>query len=225
MDRKLLLSILGLSLMVIGVLIVLPGGRPVETEPRVPWRIQTHPDGSSTVFTLTLGQSTLADARRVLGDTGSPTLFEAKDGRLNLEVFFEQAVLAGLRADFIFGLVADQEHLRAMHDRGSRSAKMGSGERKITLGSEDDASLGDLLIRHITYLPMADLDAKLLESRFGTPAERLPDPGGDLEHWLYPERGLDISVSAKRKEVFQYVAPKDFDSLAAPLRAGPPASN
>lgn len=222
MDKKLVFYILGLSLLLIGALILLPGGRTVDPEPKVPWRISVHPDGTATVFTLTLDRSTLADARRVLGDVGEPTLFIRKDGRLELEVYFEQVFLSGLRADFVLGLGLSQEVAQAMYERGARQAKMGSGERKVTLAAEDQPGLAGLPIRHITYLPMADLDPKLLESRFGIPAERIPEPGGELVHWLYPPQGLDIGVNSRTKEVFQYVAPKDFATLIAPLRAAAP---
>ena len=44
-----------------------------------------------------------------------------------------------------------------------------------------------------------------------------------LEHFLYPDKGLDLVLDSKGKEVLQYVAPADFARLRAPLGklAGP----
>jgi hypothetical protein len=47
--------------------------------------------------------------------------------------------------------------------------------------------------------------------------ERIAE-GPGVNHWLYPEKGLDIVVSDDGKEVLQYVAPRDFRQPVAPLR-------
>lgn len=215
------LGILALALMAIGLLMWLPGGRAPDPDPKLPWRITAHADGSASVFGLTLGTSTLAEARRILGDTGEATLFLAPGGALTLEVFFQQVFLSGLRADFVLGLDLDPGQAQAMFERGERMATLGSGTRKISLAAQDLARLGDLPVRHVTYLPMADLAPSLLETRFGAPAERIPEAGTDVMHWLYPDQGLDIAVSPGAKEVFQYVSPRDFARLIAPLRDPP----
>ena len=69
----------------------------------------------------------------------------------------------------------------------------------------------------LTYLPKTDLEPKVVGKRFGEPAEKIAEPGGRVEHWLYPDKGLDIVMDKQAKEVLQYVAPKDFARLRAPL--------
>ena len=60
------------------------------------------------------------------------------------------------------------------------------------------------------------MDEAIILQRFGTPAERIRQ-GETLEHFLYPDKGLDLVLDSKGKEVLQYVAPADFARLRAPL--------
>jgi hypothetical protein len=212
MERKIALSILALTLLAIGIAIIMPGGRQVDTDPKLPWLLGVNADGSSTVFGLTLGKSRVADARKLLQEEGEVTLFMDPDGRFTIEVFFERVVLSGLKADMVMTADLTQQEMQPMYDRGTRISKLGSGERKVTLRPEDIDAAAAAPIRHLTYLPVADLDSGLIESRFGTPAQRIAEKSG-ATHWLYPEKGLDIAVDPERKEVFQYVAPKDFERL------------
>ena len=49
--------------------------------------------------------------------------------------------------------------------------------------------------------------------------------GAQVEHWLYPERGLAIALDAKGRELLQYVAPAEFERrLRAPLLKASPAA-
>ena len=212
MERKIALSILALTLLAIGIAIIMPGGRQVDTDPKLPWLIGVNADGSSTVFGLTLGKSSVADARKLLEEEGEVTLFMDPDGGLTIEVFFERVVLSGLKADMVMTVDLTQQEMQPLYDRGIRLSKLGSGERKVTLRPEDIDAVVAAPIHHLTYLPVANLDSDLIESRFGTPAQRIDDESG-ASHWLYPEKGLDIAVDPERKEVFQYVAPKDFERL------------
>lgn len=212
MERNIVLTILALVLLAIGIAVIVPGGRQADPEPKLPWNITVHPDGTSTVFTLHLETSTLGEARDLLEDGGKLTLFADKEGNKTLEAYFERIVLSGLRADMVMTLDLSQDELQALYDRGARAAKIGSGETKITLNTGDEQASATAPIRHITYLPVADLEADLLESRFGTPTQRIPGNNG-VEHWLYPDKGLEIAYDPDRKEVFQYISPKDFQTL------------
>ena len=69
----------------------------------------------------------------------------------------------------------------------------------------------------MTYLPSINLQADLIEKRFGQPANKITDAVGGAEHWLYPDTGVDIALHAEQKEVIQYVMPADFNKLQQPL--------
>jgi len=166
------------------------------------------------VLGITLGHTTLGEVETLFEEGSELTLFVAKDDSISVEAYFERIFLAGLRADMVMTLDIPEVRKQAMYDRGARMSKLGSGEKKVTLADTDEQAARQSPILHITYLPMADLEPQLLESRFGTPAQRVA-VGKGIEHWLYPEQGLDIAVDPDRKEVFQYVAPKDFQQLVS----------
>jgi len=213
MERKIALSILALALLAIGIAIIMPGGRQAPVDPKLPWDIQVHPDGGSSIFGLTLGQSSVSDVRQLLQEEGEVTLFVKPDGKINIEAFFERVFLSGLKANWVIAVDLTQEQMQPMYERGVRSAKLGSGELKVTLGKEDMDIVALSPIHHITYLPVTDLEPKLLESRFGTPDRRIAEQGTGITHWLYPEKGLDIAVDPDRQEVFLYVMPREFQEL------------
>ena len=110
------------------------------------------------------------------------------------------------------------EELEGIFNRGARIATMGSGQRKVTLSGEDNQAALHTPIAAITYLPKANLDAVMVEKRFGQPDERIREQNTDVEHWLYPALGLDIALSDERKDVLQYTRPSRFENLVAPLK-------
>ena len=70
-------------------------------------------------------------------------------------------------------------------------------------------------IRVITFIPSARLDETVILQRFGEPAKRIRRDE-DLEHFQYPELGLDIAIGRRGQAIMQYVAPRQFDLLAVP---------
>ena len=217
MDRKIPLIILAISLLVLAVAILLPGGRTVDGAPKLPWRIDIQADGATRVFDLTLGQSPLRQASELLGAEPKLSLFRSVDGSYAIEAYFQRVALSGLRADFIFSLDIEADQAASMFERGLRISQLGSGTKKVELNPTDSATALASPIRHLTYIPMANLDAELIERQFGQPAQILDDPEG-AQHWLYPDKGLDIALNPDAKEVFQYVHPADFEQLLAPLK-------
>jgi hypothetical protein len=216
-DRKLLLWIVAGTLVALALALLLPGGRAPEGEPRLPWQIDTLPDGSTRVFGLTLGQSSLAEARRELETDGVLTLFRAASGEISLEAYFERLFISGLKANLVLNLQLDPAEAQAMYERGQRVSQLGSGTQKVELAALDRERMAAVPIRLITYLPTADLEPELLARLFGEPARRIAEADSGIEHWLYPDKGLDIAINPEGKEVFQYISPARFDELVAPL--------
>ena len=70
----------------------------------------------------------------------------------------------------------------------------------------------------LTFLPAARFDEAVALERFGPAPERIGSADGQV-HLLYPERGLVVSLDpqGRGKPVLQYVAPRDFARLRAPL--------
>ena len=217
MERKIFLGILSITLIALAIALLVPGGRSPEGEPRLPWLTQVNDQGVLRVFGITLGESTLQQARESFQSQGKATLFQAPDGKYRTEVYFQRLFLSGLKADLVLTLAVSKSDTVAMFERGERISQMGSGTHKIELSSRDLEALSQQRIDSITFIPTADLDADLLRGRFGEPARRVSETTSPITHWLYPDRGLDIALNPDGKEIFQYVNPADFEKLSTPL--------
>lgn len=213
MEKKIIFWVISLSLVAIALAILLPGGRTVDTHPRLPWDIQITPQGDVRVFELTLGKSTLAEARSGFKLQGEVSLFVDPSGTPALEAYFERVFLSGLRADFILVLDAGREELERLYANGSRIRRTTETTRKVTLSGEDLERVGNFPIKLINYLPYANLSDELVARRFGQPAEKLTERKNGVTHWIYPRRGLSIALSPKGKDLIQYMPLEEIEAL------------
>jgi len=220
MDRKIILSTLAAAAMLfIGIMLILS----ILPDERAglklyPWDVSRDAAGHTRVLDLTIGESTLADARALLGEDGKINLFENPDGTRTVEVYFKNIFLSNLKADWIITLGVPEDQLAAMYERGLRISKTGSGSRKVKLDPVDVERLADAPIRILTYLPWKSLERRDIAGRFGEPAEKRTEASG-IVHWLYPELGMDIARDEDGGVVIQYLNPEAFDRAVAPLPA------
>ncbi|MDZ4201288.1 MAG: hypothetical protein U1C96_03980 [Gallionella sp.] len=182
----------------------------------MPWHIESPTAGSLRVFGLTLGQSNTNDAERKFKEEAKPSLFKAPNGALGAEVFFEQVNLAGLRSKIVLTIAVPEADLKSMYERGLRISATGSG-KKITLTSDDIVVLRTLPISSLTYIPGFGVEDEMFLRRFGPPTQRIKEKQSGAIHWLYPQKGLDITLGGNDKPLLQYIAPKEFDRLMQPL--------
>ncbi|MGD8912257.1 MAG: hypothetical protein PVI97_18055 [Candidatus Thiodiazotropha sp.] len=205
MEKKIIFWVLSLTLVAVALAILLPGGRQADPNPKLPWKTQLTADQAVHVFELTLGSSTLADARSVLQIQEKINLFIGKDGKLALEAYFERVFLSGLRADFVLVMQADEPFLRELYDRGNRIRLSNNTTRKVELSSEDQLLVEKLPIHLINYIPHANLNEELVIRRFGEPAEKIVESETGITHWIYPDKGISISLNPDGKELIQYM--------------------
>ena len=217
MDRKIGFSLLLITLVAIAVAILSPGGRTVDPNPKLPWMIEVDAHGESHVFGLTLGESTLADAREAFQEQGKMNLFLSPQGEYAIEAYFQRLFLSGLRADLVLALDVEQQQAAEIFDRGLRISKLGSGAKKVDMTTTDQDMLAEAKIALITYLPATDLEEEVIRRHFGEPQQKLSEKKSGIVHWLYAQKGLDIAVNPDGKEVFQYVRPSKFEELMKPL--------
>lgn len=189
----------------------------------LPWQIETLPGGEAQVFGLTLGKSTLADARTRFGPEMQLAVIAEPNERGNVEGYYE-----GVTAGFVAGkliVTADlpPEAIDGMRERAPKTQYMQSTTRRATLAPADEAAALAAPIRGLAFIPSAQLDEAVILERFGQPAERIR-VNDHQEHLLYPAKGLDLVFDSKGRELLQYVAPARFDALRAPLQAQAAAS-
>jgi len=216
MKNKVFLSVVLLSALAMGGALLIPSGGGKFDDRRMPWLISISDSGELTAFNLTLGKSTLKDALREFGDTGSIILYVKKDGKKVVEAYFQKIIISGFRANFVLTMQLSDEQLDEIYKRGARVSKGGDGTKRVDLAGKDLVFIENQPIGHITYLPYSNLDDDVVAARFGEPAQRIEEESGTV-HWLYPEKGLDIAMNPNGKEVFQYLPPNRFDEAVKPL--------
>ena len=212
MERYAFLLVLVATLVALAIALLIPG-QPKEQAVHLPWQIEAGANGTSRVFGLTLGRSTLMEAKERFQEEAEVSLFATDEGERVVEAYFDQVTLSGIKAKVVIAVDLAPQELDGMYDRGIRIATLGSGIRKITLAPDDLGKAMRAPVASITYLPRIDLDPELVERRFGKPSERIREEEHAIEHWLYPEKGLDIALNEEKKDVLQYVAPSRFNKL------------
>lgn len=184
----------------------------------LPWQIETTADGGSTVFGLTLGESTLDEARQRFGRDCDIAIVAPPEAPPLLEVYFESMRSGYITGKLIVTAKQDDAIIKGMQERAAKVEYMESVTRKYTLNPDDLPSAWNMPIDAITFIPTANLDEAIILHQFGEPAMRIRS-SDELEHFLYPDKGLDLALDMRKKEVLQYVAPRDFERLRAPLLA------
>ena len=184
----------------------------------LPWQIETLPGGEAQVFGLTLGRSTLADARARFGTEMQLAVIAEPGEDGNVEGYYESVTAGFVAGKLIVTAELSPELIAGMRERAPKTQYMQSTTRRATLAPADEAAALAAPIRGLAFIPSAQLDEAVILERFGQPAERIR-VNDHQEHLLYPAKGLDLVLDSKGRELLQYVAPARFDALRAPLLA------
>lgn len=219
MDKRIILGVVALIAVSISILLMAPDNS-ADTPDTLPWKI-AHPTPDTTrVFGITLGQTSLDEAAQVFKHQAETeiSLFKPTEGKMGVEAFVEEVNFNGLKAKIVMNIALPPEELQGMFDRGLRMNSTPSGKR-ITLTPDDLARVRKVPVASLTYLPTTHLEEAIIAKRFGEPAQRIRENKANVVHWLYPQHGLDVVLGGKEKPLLQYLPPKDFELLRAPLLA------
>jgi hypothetical protein len=183
----------------------------------LPWQIEILPDGSTRVFGVIPGQSTLGEAAAQLGEDMELAVMVAKGETTgSLEMYYGQYRAGLLSAKLVLAADLNADSLRSFIENAADREVLESGARKYVLNEEDHARAFSAVIETIACIPAVNLDHDIIIKRFGEPGEVIQNES-QVTHYLYPDKGLDVILSEEGKEVLQYVAPADFERLRAPL--------
>jgi len=218
MEKKIILWVLFGSLLVLAIAVLVPSEQKVVDESKLPWNIVIDGQNNSTAFGITLGQTSLLDAEKALNAGGKMSLFLSNEGIYSVEVFIDSIYLSGLKADLFLTLDVSQQQAKEMFERGVNVSRATNKTNKVTLSEDDQKALALVPVRHILYIPRANLDADLLLKRFGLAQQKIKE-SDKVTHWLYPNKGLDIALNEDGREILQYVLPKNFSQIVDPLKA------
>jgi hypothetical protein len=190
----------------------------------LPWQVEALPNGQSRVFDLVIGASTLADGRHRFGSDGDPAIVAAPGEIGSVEMYFTDVTAGAITGKLILTAELPDDVIAGMWQRAAEVEYMQSSTRKATPAEQDLATADGAAIRAIAFIPSANLDEAIVLQRFGRPNERLRT-SETVEHFLYPERGLDVVLDTDGKELLQYVAPSRFETLRRPLLTAPGQSH
>jgi len=178
-----------------------------------PWQIERQPYGTTRVFGIVPGQTTLDVAMAQLGDDNELAIISAPGETGSLEVYYSHYTAGLIEGKLILVADIEPDTLASMQMRARRKA----GTHRLLLDEGDLPTARRAAVRAITFMPTFDLDEEITRARFGIPAEVLPVSAQE-QHLLYPESGLDIVLNADGKDVLQYLSPEDFDTHRAQLQ-------
>ena len=184
---------------------------------KYPWQISLLENGKSRVFGIVLGETPLKKVDLILKSSPKVGLFEL-DKKLSLEAYYKNISLGGLIGSFIFALDASEEQLNKIKNESVNKEPAENRGRRYDLDMHAIEQSKMLMVKNLIYIPTAQLDEKTIVQRFGKPSNKIKLKTKEVGwHYLYPEKGLDLIFKEEGKEVLQYVQPKNFNLLLAPL--------
>ncbi len=192
----------------------------VDTEPF--WIIETTPE-KLTVFNLTLNESSLEDALFILGNRLNLSIFQdAGTDQKQLEGYIRETHVGGLTARIPFTLKTSDTQLDEIMAFLTPSKKSTSKRTIYEIPEEFHPRFYDNIIETIAFIPMAvSLDEAVILGRFGDHPMKLQEKDQGAFHYLYPDKGVDISLDAKGEyqSVVQYITPNEFEEkILQPLQ-------
>lgn len=184
---------------------------------RYPWQITLLANGNSSIFGVELGQTRVAEATGRLGHRFKTALFEDPAGGMTLEVYYAEFTRSGLSGRLVLTVKADAGLLQKYKTTAISKERLVSGVLQYRLSEAAGHGLAQLTVTAMTYLPYARLSAESALARFGEPAQKIRSHA-KAEHWLYPDKGLDMILSEEGRDILQYVPPAKFAGLVKPLQ-------
>lgn len=185
--------------------------------PFLPWDITVHPDGTSSVFGLNLDKDSLLEFKRLYDKKADLAIFLDPDKHATLEAYFGSTDVGALTANVALVAKADQKLLQDWIKNNRESPDpTPSGAWKYSMSDAEMREAQNFPVESITYKPATDYSVDLIERRFGKPAQTIV-VDAQTQFWLYPSKGLVITVNPEGKDLLQYISPKDFARLTATL--------
>ena len=178
----------------------------------LPWQIDILPGGDTRVFGITPGRTTLAEAIEQLGDDMGLAIIAAPHETGTLEAYYSHHSFGPITGKLILVMDIAPAVLSALQERAFQDG----GTRRYRLHPDDLPAAYRAPVRVINFMPSFNLDEEIAQARFGTPAEII-QVDAQQKHLLYPDKGLDLILSADGKEVLQYLSPGGFSAHRARL--------
>jgi len=191
-----------LTVLAIAALMLIPSK---QAEAPMPWQVTQMLDGNNQVFGIHLGTSTYRQAQEGFHQYGKTAIFTQEGVEPSVEAFFTSINLGGLSAKLVLNLDVPPSEINGMMSRAMESRLQPSGAHRYELNNDDNASLIDVPITAVTYIPSVKLNADMVRYRFEEPdsiEQDIDNPATEI--WRYEELGLTVRMNQKEKTILEY---------------------
>ncbi len=199
MNRTLLIFIMiGCALMIMVI-----GGKGFESNSTyTPWNIDIVQNNNIRVFGITLGKTRIQDANQILASFADTRLVK-NENRLQLIAVYNELNLAGLIAEIELLYDLDEAKLAELKKSAEQDDKLNS----MHLPENIEMDLLTAVVSKLTYKPSVDYEIDIILQRFG-PAASEEKINENVEHWTYPDIGLEIIIDKQGPDQFIYSSRK-----------------
>ncbi|MGC9386362.1 MAG: hypothetical protein ACP5D0_05415 [Hydrogenovibrio sp.] len=196
-----LLAAIGLTT----VFVMIPPNHDKVPDKQLPWNSHYNANGALEALGLVVNQSTVQEAKMLFGDDVEVKIFSKKDetGK-SAEAYFPSMHIATIHGALAIGIAVPENQLNAFYAQGVQTTVTPNGNRQVTPNTDDIQVLMSLPIASVTLIPRKNLTQRAIEMRFGKP-QRIENQSDGLEHWFYPEKGLELLYDENGPEALQYV--------------------
>lgn len=187
------------------------------------WETSISESKELKVFGLVLNESNFEKAIETFGNRVNLTLYETDSGD-QLEGYFRETQVGPFVGRMAFSLNGNAKAMAEV--KASVEAEKAPMSRKNSY--KVTTELAKLFMQDtvfsLAFIPThVVLTPDDIKSRFGEPSEIFDerDERGktSVQHYLYPEKGIDVSLSTEKRSVIQYISPRFFEEkVVAPLK-------
>lgn len=198
------LIVLALAIVLTAIFILIPPQRDEVQEQLLPWNSHFNSHNQLETLGLIINQSTPNDAKAIFGDDVEVKLFSHKDESSKAaEVYFPSIHIGTIRGAIALSLDVDPDMLNEIYSQGIQTTVTQTGNRQVTPNTENINLLLQQPIKQVTLLPKKHLTERAVKMRFGDP-QRIEKQSDGLDHWFYPEKGLELIMDPEGPEALQY---------------------
>lgn len=178
-----------------------------------PWEIRTDAQGHVMVMGLTLGQSTLRDARVLWSQSFKVGLYQQANQPLVLEGFSDNAQAGLITGKGVLTADIAPDALQALLNEASSKEPTISGATRYTLKPDAEEKVMGARIKRLTFIPSASLEVQTIEERFGKPEQRTTSAADETDYFFYPSRGLIVGRDRKGRVSLHYAPLNDYPAM------------
>ena len=177
-----------------------------------PWQIDSLDNGTTRVFGLTLGKTTIQEANQIFASFADTRLTVKTDSdgspQYELIAYYDEITMSGLVASLHLNYKLDQQQLASLYQQVKNSEPVTSPnmtEQHYKLDNDTEISYLSTPISSITYIPVINYGQETIRQRFGQAKDETATADGE-QIWNYPDLGLKIYIYTDQPERFIYAS-------------------